>query len=108
MELGLEPRSLWLQSPALDMAHLLYLSPPEPRVSTGAVGSGLTCRQQSLRLREIWKVSRVMGSDLARRIAITNVNMKWTGRGRNRPKREDRQRLSEAGATGLSDHPGVR
>lgn len=53
-------------------------------------------------------MSRVMGSDLARRIAITNVNMKWTGRGRNRPKREDRQRLSEAGATGLSDHPGVR
>ena len=66
---------------ALHIAHLLYLSPPEPRVSTGAVGSGFTCRQQNLWSREIWKkVSRVMGSDLAREIAITSVNMQWTGR----------------------------
>ena len=76
------------------MAHLLYLSPPEPRVSTGAVGSGLTCRQQNLWSREIWKkVSREMGSDLAREIA--SVNMQWTGRGgRKRPKLEDKQRPS--------------
>ena len=63
------------------MAHLLYLIPPEPRVSTGAVGSGLTCRQQNLWSREIWKkMSREMGSDLAREIAIAGVNMQWTGR----------------------------
>ena len=80
---------------ALDMAHLLYFSPPEPGVSTGAIGSGLTCRQQSLWPAEIWKrVSRVMGSDLARQIAIASVNMQWTGRGRNRPKQEDKQRPS--------------
>lgn len=63
------------------MAHLLYLSPPEPGVPTGAVGSELTCRQQNLWSREIWKrVSRVMESDLAREIAIASVNMQWTGR----------------------------
>ena len=81
---------------ALHMAHLLYLIPPEPRVSTGAVGSGLTCRQQNLWSREIWKkMSREMGSDLAREIAIASVNMQWTGRGgRKRPKLEDKQRPS--------------
>lgn len=64
------------------MAPLLYLSPPEPGVSTGAVGSGLTCRQQSLRPGEIWKrVSRGMGSDLARQIAIASVNMQLDRQG---------------------------